>query len=141
MRKTLMILSSGLLAGCLGPKMSPGHWPGAGSYVCVVNSTESPVWLTVRDAVGHELSKGRLGSRGRVQFLWPFIDLNGGTFVARTAEGRVMMSDAFKPWAGPKAWGWDVATVTPVSASHSFCPEPQEVALRSDSLGSGSDGR
>jgi hypothetical protein len=140
MRKSLLVLGCGLLAACLGPKMSPGHWPGAGAYVCVVNSTAAPVWLTVRDAVGHELSKGKLGSRGRVQFLWPFIDLNGGVFVARTAEGRVTMSDSFKPW-GPKAWAWDVSTATPVSASRSFCPQPVELAERPDSLGVAATGR
>jgi hypothetical protein len=129
-----MVLSGVLLAGCIGPKMSPGHWPGAGSYVCVVNSSTQPVWLSVKDGVGHELSKGRLGSRGRVQFLWPFIDLNSGVFIARTAEGRVLMSETFKPWAGPKAWGWDVTTATPVSASHSFCPEPIDLADLPDSV-------
>jgi hypothetical protein len=140
MRKSLLVLSCGFLAACLGPRMSPGHWPGAGAYVCVVNSTASTIWLTVRDAVGHELPKGRLGSQRRVQFLWPFIDLNGGTFIARTAEGRVTMSDQFKPW-GPKAWAWDVATPTPISASHSFCPEPIDIAARTDSLGAADIGR
>jgi hypothetical protein len=135
-----MVLSCGFLAACIGPKMSPGNWPGAGSYVCVVNSSAAPVWLAVRDGVGHELPKGRLGSQGRVQFLWPFIDLNAGMFIARTAEGRVMMSEQFKPWSGPKAWAWDVSTATPVSASHSFCPEPIDVAVRPDSLDGAGEG-
>lgn len=130
MRKVLMVasaaLSAGVLAACFGPRMTPGHWPGAGSYVCVVNSTQDVVWLTVRDGVGHELPKGRLDPRDRVQFLWPFIDLNSGVFIARTREGRVTMSDAFKPWAGPRAWAWDVANPTPLSASHAFCPEPAD---------------
>ena len=140
MRKLLMVLSSGLLAGCLGPKMSPGNWPGAGAYVCVVNGTTAAVWLSVRDTRGHELSKGRLGPSGRVQFLWPFIDMTGGNFVARTVEGQVTMSDTFRPW-GPKAWGWDISNPTPQSASRSFCPVPNALALASDSGASGGPGR
>ena len=123
MRTSLMVLSCGFLAACIGPSMRPGHWPAAGSYVCVVNTTDTPVWLSVRDGVGHELPKGRLGPQGRVQFLWPFIDLNSGVFIATTKEGRVTMSDAFKPWGGPKAWAWDVSNPAPLAASHSFCPQ------------------
>jgi hypothetical protein len=136
MRKYLIVIGCGFLAACLGPSLKPGSWPASGPYVCVVNGTESHVRLAVRDARGHELDKGRLAPRARKRFLWPFIDLTGGFFVARTSEGQVMMSHSFKPW-GPKAWGWDVATPAPVSAPRSFCPAVAPDAV--DSLASGGD--
>jgi hypothetical protein len=106
--------------------------------VCVINATETHVRLAVRDGRGHELDKGRLAPGRRLQFLWPFIDMESGFFIARTGDGQVRMSDSFKPW-GPKAWGWDVATQAPVSASRSFCPAA--LAERVDTLAAAGQGR